>query len=118
MGKPQLILSPVQLQLVKQANILSIGRVPHLLVEVEGLKTYAYFDVIDIVDESSSYLAMLGIGWENNNMEVINFKKRVMTFKNCDMHIVSQLYLTEGQRYIEPVKEEVVGGWDHAYNIF
>ena len=23
----------------------------------------------------------------------------------------------EGRRYIEPVKDEVVRGWDHAYNI-
>ena len=26
--------------------------------------------------------------------------------------------LNEGQRYIEPMKDEVVRGWDHAYNIF
>ena len=113
-----MVLSPIQLQLANQTKVSSIARVPHLLVEVEGLNTYTYFDVIDIVDESSSYLAMLGIGWENNNMEVINFKKRVMTFENCRMHIISPLYLIEGQRYIEPVKEEFVGGWDHAYNIF
>ena len=25
--------------------------------------------------------------------------------------------LSEGIRYVEIVKEEVVGGWDHAYNI-
>ena len=24
---------------------------------------------------------------------------------------------TEGRRYVESVKEEVVRGWDHAYNI-
>ena len=51
-------------------------------------------------------------------MEVINFKKRVMTFENRDMRIISPLDLIEGKRYVEPMKEEVVGGWDHTYNIF
>ena len=50
-------------------------------------------------------------------MEVMNFKKRVMTFENHHMHIISPLDLAEGQRYVEPVKEEVVGGWDNSYNI-
>ena len=26
--------------------------------------------------------------------------------------------LDEGRRYIEPVKDEVVRGWDHSYNIY
>ena len=57
-----------------------IGRVPHLVVELEGLNTYADFDVIKIVDKSSSYPTLLGIGWENDNLENIKFKKRVMNF--------------------------------------
>ena len=39
-----------------------IGKVPHLLVEVEGMKTYADFDVIKNVDEGSSYPALVGLG--------------------------------------------------------
>ena len=46
MGKPQLVWSPVQLRLENQARVSPIGRVPHLLVEIEGMKTYTYFDVI------------------------------------------------------------------------
>ena len=113
-----MVLSPVQLQLENQAKVSPIGRVPHLLVEVKGLQKYVDFDVIEIVDESNSYPALLGIGWENDNLAVINFKKRVMTFENRDMQIISPLYPKEGQRYVEPIKEEVVGGWDNAYNIF
>ena len=52
-----------------------IGRVPHLIVEVEELNTYTDFDIIEIVDESSSYPTLLGIWWENDNLVVINFKK-------------------------------------------
>ena len=82
MGKLQLVWSLIQLRLVNHAKVSPIGRVPQLLVEVEGLNTYADFDVIEIVDESSSYPVLLGIGWENENLAVINFKKRVMTFEN------------------------------------
>ena len=52
-----------------------IRRVLHLLVEVEGLKTYVDFDVIKIIDEGSSYPALLEIGWANENPLVIKFKK-------------------------------------------
>ena len=77
---------------------------------MEGLKTYVDFDVIEIIDESSSYPVLLGIGWENGNLAVINFKKRVMTFENHDMQIISPLDPSEGRRYVEIVKEEVAGG--------
>ena len=48
---------------------------------------------------------------------LVNFKKRVMTFENRDMQIIAPLHLSEGRRYVEPVKEEVIGVWDHTYNI-
>ena len=40
-----------------------------------------------------------------------------MNFENHDMRIIAPLDPVEGWIYIEPMKEEVVGGWDHAYNI-
>ena len=51
------------------------------------------------------------------NLVVINFKKRVMTFKNHDMQIISPLDPLEGKRYLKPIKDEFVGGWDNAHNI-
>ena len=53
---------------------------------------------------------LLGIGWANDNLAVINFKKRVMNFENCDMQIIAPLDPSEGKSYIEPVKEELMGG--------
>ena len=52
----------------------------NLVVDVEGMKTYADFDVIEVVDGGGSYPILLRIGWANDSMEMINFKKRVMTF--------------------------------------
>ena len=81
------------------------------------MKTYMDFDVIEILDGRSSYLALLGIRWANDNLVMINFKKRVMIFENHDIRVISPMDPNEGRRFVEPVKEEVVGGWDHAYNI-
>ena len=57
------------------------------------------------------------IGWANDSMEVINLKKRMMTFENQDIRFIAMMDPNEGRRYIEPVKDEVVRGWDHSYNI-
>ena len=87
------------------------------MVEFEGIRTNADFDVIEIFNEGSSYPALLGIGWDNENLAMINFKKRVMNFETRDIQVIAPLDPSEGRRYVEPVKEEVVGGWDHAYKI-
>ena len=41
-----------------------------------------------------------------------------MNFENHDMIFIAPLDPSEGRRYVKPVKEEFVGGWDHAYNIY
>ena len=117
MGNPTLGWSPMQLQLENQANVYPIGHVSNLVVDVEGMKTYVDFDVIEVVDGGGSYPMLLGIGWANNSMEFINSKKWVMTFKNQDIRVISPMDPHEGCWYIEPVKDEVGRDWDHAYNI-
>ena len=74
-----------------------IGRFLHLVVEVEGVRTYDDFDVIEVVDGGGSYLALLGIGWANDNMEVINFKKCMMTFDNQDIRDIALMDRNEGK---------------------
>ena len=81
------------------------------------MKTYVDFDVIEVVDGGGSYPALVGIGYANYSMVVINFKKWVMTFKNQDIRVISPMDPQEGCRYIEPIKDEDGRGWDHAYNI-
>ena len=81
------------------------------------MKTHADFDVIEFVGDGGSYLALLGIGWDNDSMVVINFKKHVMTFENQYVRVISPMDPQEGRRYIEPIKDEVRRSWDHAYNI-
>ena len=52
--------SPVYLRLANQAKVQPIGRVSNLVVDVEGMKTCADFDVIEVVNGEGSYPALLG----------------------------------------------------------
>ena len=87
----------VQLRLENQAKLSPIGQVPHLPVEVEGLKTYVDFDVIEIIDDSSPHPTLLGIVQDMENLMVINFKKIIMTFDNCDTRVITPLDPHEGK---------------------
>ena len=40
-----------------------------------------------------------------------------MTFENQDIRVIAPMDPDEGKRYIKLVKDEVVKGWDHDYNI-
>ena len=81
------------------------------------MKTYEEFNVIEVVDGGSSYSALLGIRWTNDSLAVINFKKHIMTFENRDIRVIAPMDPNEGRRFVDPIKEEVVGVWEHAYNI-
>ena len=91
MVNPTLGWSPVQLRLANQAKVQPIGRVSNLVVDIEGMKTHVDFDVIEVVEYSGSYPVLLGIGWDNDSMAVINFKKRVMTFENQDVKVIAPM---------------------------
>ena len=117
MGIPTLGWSPMQLRLANEAKVQPIGRVSNLVIDVKGMKTYADFDVIEVVDGGGSYPALLGIGWANDSMAVINFKKQIMNFEKQEIKVIAPMDTNEGQQYIQLVKDEVIRGWDHAYNI-
>ena len=53
MNKPRLNWSPIRLRLGNQSNFLPIGRLTQVHVEVEILRTYTYFELIDIVDDTN-----------------------------------------------------------------
>ena len=97
MGRLTLGWSLVQLHLANQAKVQPIGWVSSLVVDVEGMKTHANFDVIEIVNGEGSYHALLGIRWANDHMEMFNFKKRIMTFENQDFRVIAPMDPNEGQ---------------------
>jgi hypothetical protein len=106
MGKPSLVWSPIQLQLENQYRIYPIGRLEQVEVNIEGVKMKDDFEVIEIMDDSDPYPALLGIDWAFNNNAVLNLKKRQMSFETDTLHVITPLDPNEGDRYNEPVDED------------
>jgi hypothetical protein len=61
MGNPNLVWSPIQLKLDNQYRIYHIGRLEQVEVNIEGVKTKAYFEMIEIMDDSDTYPTLLCI---------------------------------------------------------
>jgi hypothetical protein len=55
-------------------EIYPIGQFDKIEVNIEGGKTKADFEVIEVIDESDPYLALLGIDWDFENNVVLNLK--------------------------------------------
>ena len=72
-------------------------------INIEELCTFAYFEVINIVDDTNPYPTLLGIDWDIDNQTIINFKKRILSFEDNEMRVVSPIDPLEGQRYVELV---------------
>ncbi len=76
MGSPKLVRSPIHLRLENQQRVSSLGRLPQVLVDIDGVHSFMDFEVIEIMEDIGPYPALLGIDWAFDNMAVINLKKR------------------------------------------
>lgn len=72
MGRPVLQWSPIQLIMENQQNIIPMGHLYGVMVDIEGVSALAEFEVIEIVDDINPYLALLGIDWAIDMNGVIN----------------------------------------------
>ena len=71
MGKPRLIYSPLKLRMANQQVVIPFGRIEHVLVDIDGVRTFEDFEVIEIVDDNFPYPALLGIDWDFNNSTMV-----------------------------------------------
>ena len=76
MNKLWLDWSPIQLRLANQLKVLPIGILTQVHVEVEGLRAYADFEVIDIVDDRNPYPALMGIDLVIDNKNHYRFEEK------------------------------------------
>jgi hypothetical protein len=76
MGKLKLIYSPIRLRMANQQAVIPFGRLEHVPMDIDGVRTFPYFEVIELVDDSCPYHALLGIDWDFNNSTVVDLKKR------------------------------------------
>ena len=101
-----------------QFKVLLVIRLPQVLIKVEGLQTYACFEVINIFDETNTYLSPLAINRSIENQIIIKFKKKIMSSEYSEMRVVQPLDTIEEQKYVEPVRGEYHDGdLDNIHNI-
>jgi hypothetical protein len=82
------------------------GRLEHVPVDIDRVRTFADFEVIEIVDDNYPYLALLGIDWFFINSTMVDLKKRRITFEKDGLKVIAPLDPDEVQRYIDPIREE------------
>jgi hypothetical protein len=52
MGKPKLIYSPIRRRMANLQAIIPFGRLEHVLVDIDRVRTFVDFEVIEIVDDN------------------------------------------------------------------
>jgi hypothetical protein len=76
-------------------------------MDIEGLKTKAYFEVIEIMYESYPYPALLGIYCEFDNNFMLNLNKRKMYFETDILCVIAPLDLNKGYLYNDTMNGHV-----------
>ena len=70
---------------------MPLGRFPSVPVDIDGVSTLAYFEVIEIIDDRNPYPTLLGIEWAIDNDAVINLKNRQMIFEGKGLRVIVPL---------------------------
>ena len=83
-----------------------MGRLSIIPVDIDGVWSPVDFEVIEIIDESNPFLALLGIDWAFDNLAVINLKKKKTTFEGHNIRIIAPLDPSKGPWYIKPIRTE------------
>jgi hypothetical protein len=102
MGEPTMGYSNVQLKLANQHRFLPIGRMKGVIVDLDGVRMKADFEVIEIVDGTTPYPTLIGMDWAFENQAIINLKTRKMTFESREYRVIALLDPSEGERFVEP----------------
>ena len=87
MAKPKLTCSPIQLRLANQQRVIPLGCLSSVLVDLNGVRSLADFEVIEIINDSTPYLVLLGIDWAFENQAIINLKKRPCPLKEMESEL-------------------------------
>jgi hypothetical protein len=105
-GKIEVDLLPCQVKMANQQVVSPFGRLEHIPVDIDEVRMFAYFEVIEIVHYSYPYPVLLGIDWAFNNSTVVDSNKIRMKFERDGLRVIEPLYPDEGQRYTKSIREE------------
>jgi hypothetical protein len=114
-AEPTLGYSPIQLKLENQHRVIPIGRLKGVLVDLYGVRTMVYFDVIGIVGNTTPYPTLLGLDWEFYNQVIINLKTMKLIFESREYIVIApedmnQLYktITDEEDYVNPTEDGIL----------
>ena len=96
MGSPKMQISPIRLRLANQVRVYPLGRLPNILVDIDGVRSLVDFEVIEIIDDSKPFPALLGIDQAFDNLAVIDLKKKHMTFEDSRIRVIAPLDPSQG----------------------
>jgi hypothetical protein len=105
MGKPKLIYSPMRLRMANQYAMSPFERLEHVPMDIDGVKKFVDFKVIEIVDDRCPYPVLFGIDWDFNSSIVVDLKKIRMMFEGDGLRVIAPLDPNEGPKYTEPIRE-------------
>lgn len=71
------------------------------MIDLEGMCTMVYFEVIEIVYGTKTYPTLLSFDWEFDNQTVIKMKTRKMTFESREYRVIAPLDPLEGEMFVE-----------------
>ena len=108
MAKLKLAFSPIQLRLANRQRVIPLGRVSSVPMDLDGVRSLADFEVIEIIDDNTLYPALLGIDWAFENQAIINLKKNTMSFEGNGIRVIGPLDPVLGPGYTKLIttKEE------------
>ena len=89
----------------KPREIIPMGRLYGVTFDIEGASAIANFEVIEIVDDSNPYLALLGNGWVIDMNGVTSLKKRTMSFERKSLRVIIPMDPAERVQYTELVRD-------------
>ena len=99
MVKPKLAFSPIQMMLENQQRVIPLGHLSSVPVDLDGVRSLADFEVIEIIDDSTLHPTLLGIDWAFENQVIINLRKKTMSFKGNGIRVIGPLDPALALRY-------------------
>jgi hypothetical protein len=96
MGKLKLMYSPIRIRMANKQAISPFIILEHVPVDIDGARTFADFEVIEIVDDNYPYPELLGIDWTFNNSTMVYLNKIHMKFERDGLRIITPLDPYEG----------------------
>ena len=85
MGKPKLLWSPIALKMANQQKNIPFGILESVWIDIEGVRSTATFEVIEIVEDNIPYPALLGLEWAFEKNYMVNLKKRQLFLEQGDL---------------------------------